>query len=284
MNNYYEQLMSFKGADELKELIKRWDVLSDNISRRSFDAPILLPDLFVYTCSGYGNTKLISLLSEYLASKRNLMSFYGDVKFFEFDLEYCNGNERFSELFRLIEYIEAAAGFRNEFKGIISINVDEWVGHHKEKHFLDFLQFLQNNTSHWLVILKLEGHREDEDTKAMEAVVSMYLRVEKITLHMPSDDELVEFAAEQLSKYGLVLSREAKQVLLGSIGVLKENRYFSGLNTIIDLCSDIVYSLFSESTSVGPVITAEMLADFSADSEYIKRTVEKKKKTVTLGF
>ncbi len=284
MNTYYEQLMKLKGADELKELVRRWDILSDNISKRSFDAPILLPDLFVYTRPGYGNTGLLSLLSEYLDSKRNLMSFYGDVKFIEFKMEYCHSGSEFKELYRLIETIKVAAGFRSEFKGIIRINVDDWVGHHKEKHFLDFLQFLEANTSYWMVLLTLSDNSENEETKAMEGVVSMYLRIKKITLHLPSDVELIDYAAEHFSKYGLEMDEGAKEVLLGSISVLRKNKYFYGLHTITDLCSDIVYSLFSESSAVSNIITAEMLSEFSADSEYIKRTVIKIKKTVTLGF
>ncbi len=284
MNTYYDQLMEFKGADELKELVKKWDILSDNINTRSFNAPIVLPDLFVYTHPGYGNTNLLALISEYLESKENLMSFYGDVKFFEFKLEYCKPDCNFTELIRLMESVEAAAGFRNEYKGIIRINVDEWVGHHKEKHFLDFLQFLQINTAYWFVFLTLSNHSENDKTKEMEGVVSMFLRIEKITLHMPSDRELVEHASTHLNQYGLELDDSAKDVLTASINILRNNKYFYGLHTISDLCNDIVYSLFSESTTVSNVITAEMLSDFTADSEYIKRTVLKIKKTVTLGF
>lgn len=284
MNDYYNQLMNFKGAEELKELVKGWEILSENINKRSFDAPIVLPDLFVYTKPGYGNTNLISLLAEYLDSKKNLMSFYGDVKFFEFKLEYSRADEKFQDLYRLIESVESAAGFRNEFKGIIRINVDEWVGHCKEKHFLDFLQFLQINTAYWMVLLTISNHNENEETKMMEGVVSMFLRIEKITLHMPADFELIEYASEHLAKYGLELDEGAKALLAESIGVLRNNKYFYGLHTITDLCNDIVYSVFSKSTNVDNVIKADMLTEFSAESDYIKRTVTKIKKTVTLGF
>ncbi|MBQ8057926.1 MAG: hypothetical protein IJ275_06300 [Ruminococcus sp.] len=284
MNTYYEQLMAFKGADELTKLINRWEVLSSNISKRSFDAPIILPDIFMYTWPGYGNTKLLSLLSEYLNSKENLMSFYGDVKFFEFKLEYCKPDDEFKELYRLIDTTEVAAGFRNEFKGIIRINVNDWVGHHKEKHFRDFLQFLQLNTSYWLVILTLSNTRENDKTRAMEGMVSMYLRIEKVTLNMPDNEELVDFASTYLAKYGFELDDSARKVLVASVDALRNNEYFYGLNTIKDLCSDIVYSLFSSSNKVSNVITADMISGFSADSEYIKRTMVKIEKTVTLGF
>ncbi len=282
MDTCYEQLINFKGAHELAEIVKRWDILSDNISKRSFDAPIILPDLFVYTKPGYGNSKLLHLISEYLESKENLMSFYGDVKFIEFNLEYCSPGENFKELYRLIESIESAAGFRSEFKGIIRVNVDEWIGHHKEKHFIDFLEFLQMNTAYWFVFITISNTDENEETKAMEGVVSMYLRIEKVTLHMPNDNELVDFASEYFAKYGLEMDDGAKAVLKESVNVLRKNRYFYGLHTVLDLCADIVYSLFSESHTVSNVITAEMLEDFSADSEYINRTVVKIKRT--LGF
>ena len=284
MENYYDKLMSFKGADELRELITKWNTLSENISKRTFDAPIVLPDLFIYTRPGYGNTRLLALLSEYLDSKQNLMGFYGDVKFFEFKLDYCEPHRDFTELYRFIESVQAAAGFRNEFRGLIRINADEWVGHHKEKHFLDFLQLLQTNTSYWMVVMTLSNHRESDETKAMESLVSMYLRIEKLTLHLPDNKELVCFMEEHLAKYGLELGDSAKQVLEDSVAVLRQSEYFYGLHTIKDLCSDIVYTLFSESTAVGTVITADMLADFSADSDYIKRTVLKIRKTATLGF
>lgn len=284
MENYYDKLMSFKGADELKEMITKWNTLSENISKRTFDAPIVLPDLFIYTRPGYGNTRLLALLSEYLDSKQNLMSFYGDVKFFEFKLEYCEPHSDFTELYRFIESVQAAAGFRNEFRGIIRINIDEWVGHHKEKHFLDFLQFIQTNTSYWLVVVTLSNHRENDETKAMESLVSMYLRIVKITLHLPDNKELVGFMEEYFAKYGLELDDSAKPMLEDSLAVLRESEYFYGLHTVKDLCSDIVYTLFSESTAVSACITADMLADFSADSDYIKRTIHKIRKTATLGF
>ncbi|MBO5934832.1 MAG: hypothetical protein J6Q94_05020 [Clostridia bacterium] len=283
MNEHYEKLMTYKGADELKDLVKQWETLSENLNKRSFDAPIILPDLFVYTTPGFGNTTLLSILAEYLDSKKNLMSFYGDVKFFEFKLEYCHPENDFCELYRLIDAVKNAAGFRNEFKGIIRINIDEWVYHHEEKHFHDFLQFLQFNTSYWMIILTISNKKENDNTRALEAVASMYLRLEKITLHMLTNSEFVDFAEAHIAKYDLKLDDSAKALLEDSIAVLKKNEYFYGLHTIIDLCNDIVYSIYSSSLNVSHVITADMLGDFKADSDYIKRTIMKSKKS-SLGF
>ena len=46
MNSYYEQLLNFKGAEELKEVIDKWEVLSLNIEKHPLDSPSVLPDLF----------------------------------------------------------------------------------------------------------------------------------------------------------------------------------------------------------------------------------------------
>lgn len=284
MSNYFDQLMAFKGADELKVLVRQWEILSDNLKKRSFDAPIILPDLFMYTEPGYGNTQLLTILAEYLDSKKNLMSFYGDVKFFEFKLDYCPPEHDFIDLYRLIESVRTAAGFRSHYKGIIRINVDEWVKHHKEKHFLEFLQFLELNTDYWFIILTVSQSKASDDSKAMEAIVSMYLRLETVTLHMPTDDELIEIAELHIMKYDLKLDDDAKSILKESIAVLRKNDYFYGLHTVISMCNDIVYSIYSASTDVSHIITAEMLNEFKADSDYIKRTFMKAKRASTIGF
>lgn len=284
MNTYYENIMNYPGIPELQELVRKWDILSDNISKRTFDAPILLPDLLVYTKPGHGNTRLLSLLADYLESKGNLMSFYGDVKFFEIKLDYCEPGSNFTELYRLIDSINAAAGFRNEYRGIIRINIDEWVGHHKEKYFIDFLTFLQKNTDLWMVILSISNTEENDTTKEVESVLSMFLRIETVTLFKLETNDFISYASEILAKFGLIADESAKTLLSASIDALKENEYFYGLHTIRDMCSDIAYSVFSKSKVYNNILTAEMLEDFSADSEYITRTAHKIRSSGRLGF
>lgn len=72
MESYYDQLMNLKGADELKTIVNKWEILSHNVEKYSLEAPIVLPDLFVYTRPGIGNTAFLSLLAGYLDSNRLL--------------------------------------------------------------------------------------------------------------------------------------------------------------------------------------------------------------------
>lgn len=284
METYYDQLMNLRGADELKAIINKWETLSRNIEKYPLDAPIVLPDLFLYTRSGNGNTTFLSLLAGYLDSKKNLMSFYGDVKFLEFKLDYCSPDSKFSEIYRFMDAVRVAAGFRNEFKGIVRINVNDWLGHHKEKYFREFLNYLNGNTKSWLVILTVSSVDKLEKAKEMESVVSMYLRIETVTLSSPTDQEFVDYSNDFLAKYGFKLEESAEAVILESISVLRNNVYFNGYHTVADMCNDIVYSLFSKAEANDRLITADMISDFSADSDYIKRTIVKSKQRATLGF
>ena len=118
----------------------------------------------------------------------------------------------------------------------------------------------------------------------MEAVVSMYLRLETLIFPQRTKEDLLGFAELHLAKYDLTLDDGARAVLEESIEVLRGNKYFYGLHTIQDFCNDIVYVIYSGSTDVSHVITAEMIAGFGPEGDYIRRTITKVKKSVALGF
>lgn len=284
MNPYYDKIMQLKGVEELQALIRKWNTLSENLHLRSFDAPILLPDVFLYTYSGAGHTKMLELIANFLDSRKNLMSFYGDVKFFEFKLGYNSPNERFTELYRFADTVSAAAGFRNEYRGVIRVNVDEWVNHCSEKHFIEFLSYLQESTDSWLIFLTVSNQENAEKAHEMEAVVSMYLRIETVTIQRPSTQDLVEYAREYVNKYGLEIDASGAKVLEEALEVLRKNKHFYGYHTVGALCSDIVYTLFSQADTRPTVLTAQLLREFSAESPYIKRSVIRKKQAATIGF
>ena len=159
MNPYYDKLINFDGAQGLDRLIRKWAVLSSNLKTLPVNGPILIPDLFVY-----------------LIAQKNLLDFNGDIPCFEFMLNYCPPGAGFKELERLIDGISDCAGYRNEFRGIVHIKLDYWLGHQEEHHFIDLLDYLSENTFKWLIILSVSTKNEDK-ASAMESVLSMFLRL-----------------------------------------------------------------------------------------------------------
>ena len=283
MSKEYDAIMALSGAEELHALIRKWETLSDNLSTRNVGAPILLPDLLMYTRPGYGNTTLLRLMADYLESKKNLMDFFGDVKFMEFMLNYCPPEEPFTELYRLIEEIRDAAGFRSGFRGIVRININEWVGHHEEKYFLDFMEYMASNSQEWLNVLTI-SQGPNAKTRELEALISMYLRIEIVALHLPQTDVILDRIASWLADYGLTVDESGRELLRGSVDKLRENKHFDGMHTIRLLCSDIVYNYYSNAENESPVLSADSLKSFAANSEYINRTIMKIERQRVMGF
>ena len=185
MNPYYDKLINFDGARGLDRLVRKWAVLSSNLKTLPVNGPVLLPDLFVVSHSDTMLSKMVDTLSSYLITQKNLMEFSGDVPYFEFMLNYCPPGAGFAELKRLIDGISDCAGYRNEFRGIVHIKLDYWLGHQEEHHFVDLLDYLAENTCSWLVILSVSTKNE-EKVSDMESMLSMFLRIERITLHRAS--------------------------------------------------------------------------------------------------
>lgn len=272
MNKYYEQIMEIPGAEDLKKIVNRWQVLSDNITNTPRSGTIVLPDMLWVSKPGAGNVRTLKLIAEFLNAQGNLMEFYGDVKYFEFKLNYCPPDKYFTEIQRLMDVVSSAAGFRNEFKGIVFIDIDEWLGHSDEKHFIEFIEYLMINTDKWLVILSVSGRQKDK-VRTMEALLTTFLRIEKVVFLQTPTADLFKRVEGFLASYGISLDEEAGRLICETIETLQKNKYYDDDRTITMLCQDIVYDVFSVSGASTPVLDAGTLADFSADSDYVKRTV-----------
>lgn len=271
------------GLGQFKSLIRKWEALSANMENRPMGVPIILPDLFLVSRSGTGRTFCLKLLAEYLAEKPNLMDFYGDVRYFEFMLNYCKPGEHFSEIQRLMTEFDNAAGFRSEYRGIVYVDVDEWRDHFEEKHFISFMEYLSDNSDDWLVVLSVSDENPEQIDR-MAAFVSAYIRIERLAIEQPTLRELMIYAKETLEAYGIVLSFEAEKLISGAVDVLRKNKYFDGYKTIKMLCEDIAYSVYTNGFRFGKELSESELEKFASDGEYIQRMIVKIEKAKQIGF
>ncbi|MBE6613798.1 MAG: hypothetical protein E7631_00655 [Ruminococcaceae bacterium] len=285
MNHSYTQIMSLPDSYGIKKIVRQWENLSENLERLLPEMPVLLPDLFMTAEYGVGRTLILRYLAEYLSSRKNLMDFYGDVKYFEFQVNYRKPEEQFTELPRLMENISAAAGFRSEYRGIVCLDVHEWLGHCDEKYFMELLEYIADNSDRWLVIFTVSQGSET-DLKNMEAILSMFLRIERTSLCLPETEVLLAHVCDGLADYNIHLAGDAMKLLAASIDKLRENRYFDGYKTLNLLICDIVYQLYSRKAFDQRKISAKDLADFAADGSYIRNRIShyETKKRYAIGF
>lgn len=281
-NRYYEEIMQLEECEDIKKILKRWSNFSKNKPKFSQGAPVVLPDMLWVAKSGYGKTNLLYLLTEYLYEE-NLIEFYGDVKFFEFDLEYCKKDNQFKGFDHFNDVLLDAAGFRSEFKGVVCININEWVDHLEDKYFIDFMEYLSENSYEWHIIFVVDFHNE-EKLKRLEALLTTYFRIDKVVFNLPDSKSLGDYMEQYLNNHGFELEKEAKEILLETIEELRKSKYFDGYKTLNMICADLIYREFSSDTFEGYVITAETVKYYSKDSEFVKRTKTNIEKRNKIGY
>lgn len=268
MNTAYERLTNDPQCDDVKALIRKWHTLSANVRTLDDRIAALLPDLFWIVPSGAGKTTFLRTLTDYLHEDDGLMDFYGNVDVFEFLLGYCAPNQPFTELRRLMDTVKNAAGFRNEYRGVMCIDIDEWVTHYKDRHFVTFMEYLAANSEHWLIILCVTPDRDDA-LHDLQAFLSMFLRLETIRMDMPSDEQLVRYLEELLHRHGMALTADARTLLEHTFAALRKNKYFDGFKSAQLLAKDILYHLYSGDELPASVLDASSLADFAGNSRYV---------------
>ena len=112
----------------------------------------------------------------------------------------------------------------------------------------------------------------------------MYLRIERVTLSFPKTEDLFGGIEDMLKQYGLTLQDDAKKLLFGTIEKLRNNKYFDGFRTIIKLCQDIVYDVYSNESVETLALSAQMLEKFSADSAYVKKMIANIERVNRIGL
>ncbi len=272
---YYDEIMDLHGLSQAKEVIVKWNNAFENLKSKNINAPLLLPNLFLNAKPGAGKTNFLRLISEYLYNV-GFMDFYGDVKFIEFYLEYCMPGDDVYELKRLIEQLRNAAGFRNEFRGIVVIDITQWADCTHEENFIKILDYLTVIDEHVCLIFTADNFKTDQVVKAQK-VLNAFCRVRNIDFFYPSAKEFAHYCTNILKQYNLSLDDSAQNLICESIEQLMKSEYFYGYKTVNRLCLDIAFELNSSTKQCNETIIAEYLKDFEKNSDFITKLYSESK-------
>ncbi len=281
-SEYYEKMASLGEMKEIINIINKWDKLSQSIETGK-KIPKIIPNLLLTSKAGVGKTHFLRLLSEYLYEVGNLMEFHGNVKFFEFMLDYCPPERPFLEIQRIMNDVRNAAGFRNLYRGIVSVDIDEWLGHCEEKNFLSFLEYLASNSNDWLIIFNVSCENKSEIDK-LEAILTMFFRLERSSLNLPDTEEMLGFVLKNLDEYKITLDESAKALMYNAIESLRGNKFFDGYKSLQILCQDIAYELYAKNYISGKPLCAEDLVHFTPNGNYIKRSAPRREEEKRIGL
>lgn len=269
---YYDEIMGLYGLDDMKTVIKKWNNVSKNLGYAN-DMPIVLPNLLWLTKPGIGKSHFVRLLAEYLSATK-LMSFYGTVKSLEFSLDYTPDDLDFSELRRLMRELDAATGYRGTFKGVLSIDLIQWINHFNSLHFKRLLTFLAGMDNALCILFVLENASE-EASQQLERVLAQYVRIDKVVSDYPPVQDLLAYVENWLSNYNFKLQPDALALLESSIDFLRSSESFDGFKTLNLMCEDIVFEICaSENFNMSRTLNANDLLSYSKNGVFITRLKE----------
>ncbi|MDO5411185.1 MAG: hypothetical protein Q4F21_12175 [Lachnospiraceae bacterium] len=284
VQQYYQQIMSCWGMEQIKSIVRKWELLRTNVGSFPADEPVLLPEYLWFSRSGTGKSEMLQLLAGYLDAAQ-IMPFNGMEKVIEFTLEYCEENEPFTELENLIKYLSASSGYHNEFKGILAVNLDNWLPHLDNPHFIEFLEFLSEHNRSLLLILI--AWPDENYMDKLEKMLSVYLRIHTVMIEMPKAQEMFDFIEVKLERYHCRLSEEAGSILLKTLAVLRDLEGFDGYKTLEFMVQEIVYNYYCGNEVASHVIGPEVLEEFRADGRFIsqyKKRYDRKERLRSAGF
>lgn len=282
-NAYYDQIMALNGLSGFKDVIERWQRFSDNITKFNAKQELVIPDLLWVSDNGIDRSGLLKMLAGFLDSAGNLIDFYGNVKYFEYYLEYIPEKANFHEIQKLAEKIRDAAGFRSEYRGILSIELDEWVGHFYEENFINTMKYLASMEDDIVFIFHIRNYNSESVEQLMQLLV-LFFRIEVIEMHLPDSEELCTYVRDEISEYGLNLDKDAEDMVIATVNKLRKDQYFAGYEMLDRLAEDIVYSVYTSTPPYDGVVSRGMIASFAPESMYVSELIQNNMKVYTSQF
>lgn len=185
--------------------------------------------------------------------------FEGKADSFVFELRYVAPfAKEFRELKRLQGTAAEAAGRRNNFKGYIVIDMNNWLTHHDEEYLNKALLFLIDMSDHWKYIFLVDNQNAKVARELVDKILSVFFRD-----HIPCGVK-----EEKYSWKGRVDS------ICKAQGVMCSPPVNEFLHELLEqeFSESIVAALLSEvSWNSGKKISMDMLADFTINRDPIVR-------------
>ena len=282
VENCFDSIMKLKGGEEFKKIVKRLHIFLKNKEAYSLE-DITLPNYLLIAKRGGGVTTLVNAFAEYLHAARAI-EFCGSVKFFEFELGYVHPDAVFSELTRLDNTISSFAGYNRYFKGIVCVNIEEWIENTDDDHFVKLMNYISGNNDRLMIIFCIHSDAGNI-VETVESALSSHMRIESITLRFPDANELVELMESRYLKgKGLSFKKNAREKLKETIEEIAAEKQFYGYKSIFRLADDILFSVFTNNMRAKKTISGDMLSGYGKNSSYVKRVKGKTNAKKAIGF
>lgn len=184
------------------------------------------------------------IIQEFATSFKNLNpdDFDGEKAYVYHKMNYVEPYKDFYELKKLQVAVKAATGMRANFKGIIAIDVKEWMGHLKEDYFLVTLKFLYDQLQYgWRYVFTI-GNQDKACSKDLIMLLARYFKPYIVEVTPFSCEHMLEdYIQNYMEEAGKAFSLDAQRKFV-SILLNMQDDELKDLEIIKNIVKDIADS------------------------------------------
>ena len=262
----------------IKDTIQRWERFMNGVEYNKEKIRCFLPNPFFVGESEWQTEMAANKLCELLHCN-NVMQFRDDTQLLYYRVSY-NSEEMlcFREIKTLTQLLEYH--FRGKYKGVLVLDLTEWLEHSKEVYFGVLMNYLAEQREDIFVFF----HARTKKLEKIEDMVSQmrkYFHLDIFDFTEENRDVYVEYAKSIFKEQGRFVRKSAEKELENCIERLMRTRGFGGFESVKYMTEEIVFELAVKGSKERG-ITEEVLKEFSGKGIFWKDV--KEEKTQKIGF
>lgn len=223
--------------------------------------------------------KMTEELADYLYKAKILgKTSAGHEDYLFFPVPYTSQHDRDFYLIQdLYDLLRSAGGYYGPYRGVLLVDVTEWVGHFKEKYFDIFLSYLADlRMDGILPFFYVDSRKAEADMNMLGAVISSYLLSIPIIFDA---EELREVAVSMLADQGVRMDDSALEYLRTFLQEASRSPLFHGTESVGHICESILNKRGSKANRPMNEQNLKKAIDASGYAE-----IYKDKPVKTIGF
>lgn len=267
--------------NDIYEISKKWICFIERMKAEGKEPLELLPKMLFVGNSALQTEQAARELSDILYQQK-VMEFEGNVQMLSYKIGYSPAtDQKFMEI-RKLAY-ELQNHYRGPFKGCLLLDITDWTEHAGEMYFEILMSYLADIQKEVFPLFCINT----KDAKKAEKLIShmqKYFRVEMVDFLKTDEGLYLQYALQMFQEKEIILQEMADEKMSECIRKVKEDKSFTGYETIQRLAEAIIFEYYLNSEKGHP-LTGMFLQEFMETSGFMKQfkhSCEKVKNTI--GF
>ncbi len=225
---------TFRIIPSFPEFVSKWK------TAQSLDRAVITPSMFLASEDECLLQEAVGELTDELL-KRNAVPTTGTVPCINLSLRR---QRHFAEEFhRMYTTLKNHAGFCNDFKGIVAVDLTDWASCGMDEDLEAVLSYLKDTQHDRFYIFYATTSEPDK----LRNILQFYFTVQPHFLKLEKASELLSYAVSKLrSEYSIRLDNQAEASLGQVIRAVVKAGGYRGIGSVSSMCRDLSYQLLSE--------------------------------------